>query len=83
VTVKEVDEKLKLKETFFLNERYLHILQSILTIVAYEPIVKAKLEGSYSYLIKECEKRLHFKYFINEELLINLGLITAENSLNK
>ena len=44
---KEVTERLKLKDTFFNNERNLHILQSILTICAYVPAVKAKLQSRY------------------------------------
>lgn len=72
---KEVTEKLKLKETFFKNERNLHILQSILSICAHEPLVKAKLSERYESLIKEADQKIHFKYFIQEELLIHLGLI--------
>lgn len=45
--------------------------------------MKAKLQEKFENLIKQADSKIHFKYFIHEDLLMHLNLITAENSFHK
>lgn len=64
-----MNERTNLKEIYHRNEMQLLILQSIVIIHANHDSRDLDLNERYAKLVEESSKKLHFEYFLREEIL--------------
>lgn len=79
----EVTQHLELKELFLKNETLLIILQTIIMLKFSLAEDKASQVGEkYETLILEARQKLHFEYFLREEILEKMGFSKQDNKNN-